>query len=436
MNSALAIVTALTVALLAACVSAGGPGLEELRRRFEETRVERGIDIEPAGGASPDLGGPVSLDEVVALARSRNPELREALAKAEAAAEAAVRAGTLDDPSFQYRAERLREGPENMFGLMQMFPWPEKLSLRAREALRMAEAAFERYREMDLAVTAEARAAYYMYALALKESEIFAERAKLLDEISKVAEARYAAGSGSQSDVLKPQVEMVMVHTEMRSAEQRAVTQKAMLNKLMSRSGPLGKPAPLEAVARDFDLEALVAQAVERRPELATAGLEMLSAEASRDLAEVEASAPDFTVGFDYVQMPTEPDDYQPSLGVTLPWGNPRHDAEIREREMSLRGAQNARVAVRDRVVFEVRDAFAKVEAARKTVAIFTGELLPRSRQSAEAARAAYEADRATLLDVIDADRSRVEAEMGYWRAVADYQTAAAELDRAVGGLE
>lgn len=423
-------------ALLCACVSAGGPGLEELRRRFEETRAERRIDIEPVAEASPDLGDTLKLDDVVAQARSRNPELRAELAKAEAAAEAVVRAGTLDDPSFQYKAEEFPRKAENMFGLMQMFPWPEKLSLRAREALRTAEAAFERYREMDLAVAAEARKAYFEYALALKEQEILSERGKLLDDLSKVSEARYAAGAVSQSDVLKPQVEMVMVHTEMRYADQRVSTARASLNKLMSRAGALPAPAGLDASTADFDAAALVTRAIERRPELAASGLEMLAAEASRDLAQVEATAPDFTLGVDYVKMPMGSDSVEPSVGLTLPWGNPRHGAEIREREKSLRAAENARVAVRNRVEFEVRESFARVEAAKKAMGLFTGELLPKSRQSVEVARAGYEADRTTLLDVLDADRSRVEAEMGYWRAVAAYRTAVAELERAAGGVE
>jgi outer membrane protein TolC len=80
-----------------------------------------------------------------------------------------------------------------------------------------------------------------------------------------------------------------------------------------------------------------------------------------------------------------------------------------------------------------VRDALLRAEAARRSVRLFQGELLPKSAQSVEVSRSGYEKDKASFLDLLDAERSQRDVKLKHAQAVAQYASAVADLERAVG---
>jgi len=389
------------------------------------------------------LSQPLELTTLVALARTRNPELREASSRTRAGIEQVARAGSLDDPMFKLETEAvplrhpgsLGLAQDNMAGLSQSFPFPGNLSLRSESAARDAEGLHQRYLDHERDIVLRVKRAFLDYYAAVRAIEAHDAHLKLMEATEKISDAKFRTGAVSQQDVLKPQLEQVLLHNEVLSMEQMKATSRAALNTLLHRPGdaPLGEPKEIVPADEAFDLADLLVRAAQTRPDLKAAELQVKSTRASLRLAERERDLPDFSVGVDYWQIPGGPDAYGAMLSINLPWFTGKRSAEARRLEHVLRADEAALDTARARAQFEVRDAWLRVESARRSAALFRNELLPKTAQTVEVSRASYEKDKASFLDLLDAERSLRDVRLKQIQAVTQYESAVADLERAVG---
>lgn len=82
----------------------------------------------------------------------------------------------------------------------------------------------------------------------------------------------------------------------------------------------------------------------------------------------------------------------------------------------------------------EVEAAWARYEAARKTVAIFQRGVVDESNRNLAIIRQAYELGQLRLLDVLNEQRRQLETQLSAIDAEAELARSAAELERAAGG--
>ena len=432
--------------LTAGCAASWGGDHERLRDDLATfaARHERA----PAGPSTdPELdrrlAETVDLETLLHAARARNPELREAAARAQAGLEEVRRAGALDDPMLSFQTEgvpfRNAASPgkamENKIGLSQPLPFPGNLSLRSEAALREAEGMREMVRERERDVVARVKRAYFEYASLSKELEIHREHVKILEGFEKVSDIKFRNGSGSQQDVLRPQVEQVMLHNDVFMIEQRIGSTQAAINQLLHRpaAAPLGPPREILPVEESFDLADLTARALAGRPEVLAAEFRVKASRAAHTLADREATWPDFSVGIEYMQVPDGLDGYGAMVSINLPWFTGKKSAEVRRTDRLLRADEAAVETVRARVQFEVRDAWLRAESARKSLALYRGELLPKSAQGVEVSRTSYEKDKASFLDLLDSERSLRDVKLRYTQGLAQVESAVADLERATG---
>jgi len=386
---------------------------------------------------------PLDLPTLISLARARNPELREASSRTKAGIEEVRRAGSLDDPTFKLETEgvplrhpgSLGLAQDSMAGLSQSFPFPGNLALRSESASRDAEGLHQRYLERERDLTLRMKRAYLDYYAALRAIEAHDEHLKLMEATEKISDAKFRTGAVTQQDVLKPQLEQVLLHNEVLSMEQMRASSRAAINTLLHRppDAPLGEPREIVPADEDFNQSELLARAAQNRPELKAAELRVKSSQARLRLAERERDLPDFSVGVDYWQVPGGPDAYGAMLSVNLPWFTGKRSAEARRLEHELRGDEAALDGVRARVQFEVRDAWLRVQAARRSALLYKNELVPKTGQTVEVSRASYEKDKSSFLDLLDAERSLRDVRLRQIQALTQYESAVADLERAVG---
>jgi outer membrane protein TolC len=416
------------------------------REDFDRLREELdAVEARHEAAPSPDerrLSEPVDLDTLVREARARNPELRELAARSRAGLEEVRRAGALDDPRLKFETEgvpfrdaSLNRAEANMIGLGQMVPFPGNLSLRSEGALRDAESMHQMYLERERDVVARVKRAYFEYYVMTKELEVHREHVGLLEGFEKVSEVKFRTGAVSQQDVLRPQVEQVMLHNEVLVAQQRLGSARAAINVLLHRppDAPLGPPREIVPAEDAFDLKDLTARALAVRPEIRAAELRVRASKAGLELADREAVLPDFELGVDYWQVPEEKDAWGAMLAINLPWLSGKKSAEARRVGHLLRADEAALDGARNRVRQEVLDAHLRVDAARKAAAIYRAELLPKSGQAVEVSRASYEKDKASFLELLDSERSFRDVKLRYHQALAALESAVADLERAVG---
>jgi outer membrane protein TolC len=120
-------------------------------------------------------------------------------------------------------------------------------------------------------------------------------------------------------------------------------------------------------------------------------------------------------------------------LAINLPWFTGKKAAEARRLGHVTRAEEAALESARNRVRFEVRDAWNRFEAARKALALYRKELLPKSEQTVDVSRASYEKDKASFLDLLDSERSLRDVKLAQIQALVAVESATADLERAVG---
>src|SRR3990167_1025240 len=165
----------------------------------------------------------VSLSLLIEEARINNPELQALREKVKAREFAAKVEGVLDDPTFKVEIEDIPEDkPFNLGDAMQtrytfsqMFPFPGKLSLKQRIALKEALITEAEFKDKELEITAMIKDSYYEYAFINESIKIMQEIKEVLSYMAQIAQARYSTGQVAQQDVLKTQVEETMLTNEL-----------------------------------------------------------------------------------------------------------------------------------------------------------------------------------------------------------------------------
>ena len=177
------------------------------------------------------------------------------------------------------------------------------------------------------------------------------------------------------------------------------------------------------------DAAALLAAMDATNPELLMLERKIGSARARAELTRLE-SRPDFTVGVTYIQIgdpvvnPTTPDagrdPWSVTLAVNLPIWNGRTLATQREAGALQRSAESELTDRRNQLHADATIALAALQDAHRRIGLYAEDLLPLARQALENTRASYSNNRASLLELIDSERSQLDLDLQLWRAHTD----------------
>jgi outer membrane protein TolC len=398
-----------------------------------------------APGDEAEVGRSARLDTILRLALERNPDLAENEARARAAEARRSAAGRLPDPEFKYeqwavplaRPVALDQADTLMFGLRQTFPAWGTLDAREKAASEEAGGVRDGGRARRQEVAAQVRRTYAAYYSANQELRLHLEHAGLMSRLLELAKLNQRTGQGRLQDVLRLELELTRLHSDMARIERQERSSRALLNALMNRApdAPIGPPEDLSVVPAD-DLPALEKSLDANRPEIAAAGRAVRRTEYALEEARRAARLPNVMVGLDYWYMPAAVDvrhAYGAMVALNLPWlSGGRRDRE-REAEENVRAEQHALESTRNAVRYELRDAAARVDSARQSFTIIDQELLAQARRSFEITQAAYASGQGDAAALLDAFRAYLEVRIERVRALADLASSQADLERAAG---
>ena len=429
--------------------------------------VARGSTPRPGAPRAPEAGSEPaarrSLRDYIVLALEQNPAIKAAAEVARMRAARVPQVTALPDPLLMTRTlpepVRTAEG-DNYFtlGVQQRFPVPEKLDRAGRVALQDARMAIEDLRRQRLNVIADVKRAYFRIYIIDRTIEIDRTNQDLLRGLIDAARAQVASGRRRQDDVLRAQVELSSLESQLVELRQQRQTTAAMLNRVVN--SPPGTPVPAsgeyDVRSVDLRLDTLLAAAAEHNPDL-----QRLEQQLERDRHGVELAKlaywPDFMLGFEWMYMrpraafvpPPNPqtglvppvsrlseagtDSWAITLGVNVPLWMEKIEAGIREANSRRLATQHEHAAAKSRVNFEIEDALARVLAQRELAAIFKDTIIPQAQQAYEVSRASYSAGASEFLFVIDNWQKWLMFTIQYHRAVGELERGVAELEAAVG---
>jgi outer membrane protein TolC len=391
--------------------------------------------------------GDAALDRrrLIAAVIERNPNLEVARQAFRAALARYPQATSLDDPMLGMGIAPLSFGarqvhPAGRVDLSQRLPFPGKRRLRGEAALAEAEAVGRDLESTRLELATLTSQLFDDWTLAARALEINEEHTLLLDELHRIALARYASGVDTKKSVLKAEMALSRAHYERSELESSARIVAEQINALLHRSPDLPLPAPPSA-QHLADLPAdpaedLIDEALGARPELAAAGARESAALARVDLA-VREFLPDFTLMGAYDRLWQERA-LVPFVGVQLnvPLALGRRRAALDESRAELERTRHRRLSLEDDVRLAVQSAGVRLAQARRSELLVRDRLLPAASEQLAAARSAYASGAsANALELLDALRELHELELDHETALAAISQRRAELDRALGRM-
>lgn len=380
----------------------------------------------------------VSLRILTDEALQNNPSIKASRERWEASKAVVPQRGTLEDPIVSVMFDNTVNSGESMarqYSVTQGFPFPGKIGLMKKMAEKEAHMTFEEYESQERDVFREVKTSYYDYFIIHKSIEVNLETREILHHLSKTAEARYATGLVSQWDVLKAQIELSQLANEIIILNQEKESARARLNRVLNRpiESQLGDPAEIENQRNAPSIELLEEMATQERPELKAMTTAIEKEEAGLDLSK-KGYYPDFMVKLSQREEDGRAAGWIAEFGVTVPlWFRTKQDYAVNGAVSRLSAAKQDYQAMKNMVSFEIKDTLVKLGTARSLIELHRSTHIPQAQQALRGAQVAYETGKVDFFSLMESWKTLKSYKLDYYKVLAQYEQAWAELERAVG---
>ncbi|HKC71616.1 MAG TPA: TolC family protein, partial [Terriglobales bacterium] len=387
----------------------------------------------------------LTLDEVVRTALTKNPAVASATHSVAAQRARIPQAGSLPDPTVSIgwagniRPFSVQTGDPSSYRAVsasQMLPFFGKRGLRRDIASKEADASQWDLNAVRRRVTADVKAAYYDYWYYGKAMRTTQQNRDLLTKLSQIAEARYRVGKGMQADVLRSQVELSMLLQKLTTLEQQRATAQARLNALMGRDSDVPLPPAADIAAQsplNYSLEDLYRLARENDPEYQRTQKMVERNQLALNLAHKDY-LPDLSVGYMYQQRPALPDMHGFTFSVNIPvFYRTKQREEVWQATEEELSAVKARDNRQNELYFDLKQNYLAAKASEKLLKLFSQGVVPQSSLALESSMSAYQVGNVDFLTLIGNFTTVLNYETDYYRELANYQTALAQMEALTG---
>jgi outer membrane protein, heavy metal efflux system len=394
--------------------------------------------------ASDASAGLPALQRLIEQALENNPEIKAMQRRFDMMRARIPQAKALDEPMLSvgymgnitpFQVQKGDPSSGRTISISQDLPFPGKRSLRGKVASSDADAEWWNFEQTRRNVVAEVKDAYFDLYYLTKAIGVVNKTKTLLEQFTKIAEARYSVGKGIQQDVLKAQVEFSKLIELQTMLEQRKQIAEARLNSLLYREPESFVGTPEELKPRDFSysLAELNETAVANFPELKAQRRKIEGAQYSIQLAKKDFY-PDFSVGFTYTNRPAMPEMYGVMVGIKLPvYYAKKQRPALTEATASFEAEKRSLENITTVLMFKIRDKYLSETTAKRLVSLYSTTIVPQSSLSLESAIAGYEVGKVDFLTLLDNLVTLLNYELSYYEQLSNEEKAVAALEPLVG---
>ncbi|MEJ2689795.1 MAG: TolC family protein [Deltaproteobacteria bacterium] len=417
----------------------------------------------PAFCEAQQTGSPLSLDQAVSMALTKNPAIHRAtedLASSQEKAKA-VRAQNLPRLSASYSYTRLKENPYAIFngnkvlvGDRNDFAWDLTLAqplftgFALTAKTRMAELGVELGKvDRQLAVldlTERVRLAYYKIFQQKQLLQVAEETVTQLAAHEKDASHFYDQGLIPYNDLLKSQVALSTAKQDRLQSRSDLEMAVARLNTLLHQ--PMEQPTeiidPKASPGSLPDLGPLVEEAKANRPESRALRLALDKSNQQIRLAK-SSYYPEVDLEGRYVRNGDNPpatnndyaNDHNASIGVKatwtfFEWGRKR--AQVNSQLHAQKALASQLEQIKDTISLQVKQSWLHLKVTLANIQT-SEEARKQAEENFRITRLQYQKSLATSSDVLDARTMLSQAEAKASNNIYGCLSARAELDRAIG---
>lgn len=384
----------------------------------------------------------LTLQGAVRTALESHPQISAAKHGIEAAKGLERQARLTFNPRLNLQVENVRipgdpfvypRETDNFAFLQQTFETAGKRGLRGDVAARQIRRNELELQVLERSIRLRVTEAWWRALAAQRSRDLLVETMSNFEQTVEYHRLRVQEGAMAEADLLRVQVEAGRFALAANEAALAAAQTRIELFREMGQAtfpdvhleGELSLPR-VDPQWPPLD------QAAARRPEiqLARATLDQATARVSLEEANARPNV-DLLGGY---KRGAGYDTVMAGLQVDIPLRN-RNQGNIQAASAEVRVARANLAAAEALVEAETRAARADFETRRVQIRDYLPKLLSQASETARIARGAYRLGGAELLRLLDAERLRLEIELLYARALAEYEQSAARYRFALGEL-
>jgi cobalt-zinc-cadmium efflux system outer membrane protein len=274
--------------------------------------------------------------------------------------------------------------------------------------------------------------AYWVAAGTARVRDLLQEESAAFERLVEFNRDRVGEGAAAEVDLLRIEVERDRLTSLAGTAAQDAERNRIALFREM---GKLEFPPVefAESLEQIHSVELLtLSQVLERRVEMMLAREAVEQARANLRLQQANAKTdPDLQLGYERIGGF---DTIYAAAQIPLPIRN-RNQGQIEAATAEIRASESSVTATEAAIRSEFEIATTDFASRRKLLAETLGPMRDRAGDVYRIADAAYRETGSDILRLIDSERTRIETEVTYTRALAELQQSAVALETAQGTL-
>lgn len=373
-----------------------------------------------SSAADPSIWAPQPLDRLIEEGLANNQDIKSMESNVKSLKEEISFAGALNDPligigllnlptdTFRFDQEPMTQ--KQLF-IAQKIPWFGKLSLRSQRAAVKAirQEAVLTAKRLELA--RQIALAYYELGFVGSAQNINERLIKMLTQLLRVSETRYAAGQGLQQDVLHAQVELSKLLDEQITLGNKRRTLEDRINGLLNRESfiPVAPPESLPYPDLIMEIETLQTRALTMNP-----WLKVKQAEIELSNVEIELARKDYWPDMDFKVAYGQRDESQSgqdradffstSMVINIPlWQKTRQDKKLEATKLSHQAALQSYQNLANSLPHKVDALATDIRNLQKNYQLITDALIVQAEQWARSSLTAYEVDKVNFNTTITA---------------------------------
>jgi outer membrane protein TolC len=314
-----------------------------------------------------------------------------------------------------------------------------RIRLEIRQAGLAREVEGEKLRQAQQTTINQVKQTYYRILQNQNALDSLLEAVKYYRELDRVTVDNVTQQVALKADSLEVKTRLAKAEYEALNQTNQLVTEKEQLNNLLGRDvrAEFRVAAIGDAAGFETDLALARTRALDQRPELREARLNVSQAEVDRRIKKSEY-IPDVSAGFTYMSFRNF-DDAVPKnsagVGVAMrwevfDWGRKKN--QLAEKDRAIEQAKNNLRETESDVLIEVGDKFRKFQQTRQ--ALIVAQLSQETaRENMRVSVNKYKLQAALLSDALQTQATLADAGYQYQQALLAYWMAKADYEKAIG---
>jgi len=290
----------------------------------------------------------------------------------------------------------------------------------------------------------QVRALYFNILRAIKLRDVAEQTVKQFEAQLEVSKAFFDVGIVAKNDVLQAEVRLANARQGLVKADNDLAVAKSLFNTLLRRdvNAAFDVVDILEYKAFPLPLAESLAEALRRRPEIKAAEITVDQAKEGVKIAR-SGYFPTITLTGNYGRssdaaglqgdIASERWTIQTLATITLwNWGDTAY--KVGESKVRVTQAEDSKNQLIDNITLEVKQDYLNMVTAEKNIDV-AQKSIEQAEENVRVNEERYKYQVATATDLLDAVTLLAQAKTNYFGALADFNIAKAQLERAMGRL-